>query len=80
MVSCYNCGGDHFARKCPSGHGDPRTNSHAYNFARAEKKFRYVSPSTKPRQLSEPMEIQQAIDSDTPMDSEIIESLRSLKF
>ena len=80
MVSCYNCGGDHFARKCPSGHGDPRTNSHGYNYARAEKKFKYAQPSTKRKQLCEPMDIQQPTDTESLMDSELIENLKNLKF
>ena len=83
MVVCYNCGGNHYARNCPTGFGDPRTNSYRYNYLRAMKKMRFVHPQTEAIGNSYfPMDIQQDEQQGEQQDDieKILENLKNLKF
>ena len=48
MAVCYNCGGNHYARNCPTGFGDLRPNSYCYYYLRAMKKLNLLTPRQSP--------------------------------
>ena len=86
MVVCYNCGGNHFARNCPTGLGDPRTNSYRYNYLRAMKKMSFVHPQTEPignscfrMEIQEEDEHQQQGQQQQNIE-QILKNLKNMKF